>query len=57
MNLESSGESRFGNEEAAAQEPVPEWHQQVLDNRLDDYRNGKVKSISLEELERRLAKS
>lgn len=35
---------------------VPAWHREILDQRLSDYRSGKVKGISLEELERRLAK-
>lgn len=35
---------------------VPAWHREILDQRLSDCRNGNVKGISLEELERRLAK-
>lgn len=35
---------------------VPVWHQDTLDQRWSDYRSGKVKRISLKELERRLAK-
>ncbi len=35
---------------------VPVLHQETLDQRWSDYRSGKVKRISLKELERRLAK-
>jgi len=35
---------------------VPVWHQETLDQRWSEYRSGKVKHISLKELERRLAK-
>ncbi len=35
---------------------TPVWCQEVLDQHWNDYRSGKVKRISLEELERRLAK-
>ncbi len=35
---------------------VPVWHQETLDQRWNEYRSGKVKRISLKELERRLAK-
>lgn len=35
---------------------VPAWHKETLDQRWNDYRSGKVKRISLKELERRLAK-
>ncbi len=33
---------------------TPKWHQQTLEQRWGEYRSGKVKRISLEELERRL---
>lgn len=33
---------------------VPSWHREILDQRWAAYKSGKVKSISLEELERRL---
>ncbi len=35
---------------------IPRWHQEALQQRWSDYRNGKVKRISLKELERRLGK-
>jgi len=33
---------------------TPKWHQETLEQRWNAYRDGKVKRISLEELERRL---
>jgi putative addiction module component (TIGR02574 family) len=33
---------------------MPKWHQTTLDQRWSAYRDGKVKRISLKELERRL---
>jgi Putative addiction module component len=35
---------------------TPKWHQTTLDQRWSDYRGGKVKRISREELEGRLDK-
>lgn len=35
---------------------VPVWHREILDQRWTMYKSGNVKSISLEELERRLGK-
>ena len=36
---------------------VPRWHQETLDQRWSDYRNGKTKRLTLRQLEQRLAKS
>jgi hypothetical protein len=35
---------------------VPQWHQETLDQRWQDYRAGKTKRLTLKELEGRLAK-
>jgi putative addiction module component len=35
---------------------VPVWHQEALDQRWKGYRSGKMKRITLKELERRLSK-
>ncbi|MBE7500031.1 MAG: addiction module protein [Verrucomicrobiales bacterium] len=34
--------------------PVPAWHQELLSERLSGYKAGKLKTISTEELKRRL---
>jgi putative addiction module component (TIGR02574 family) len=36
--------------------PVPSEHKKVLDSRWADYRAGKIKRISMAELERRVSK-
>lgn len=36
--------------------PVPQWHQEVLDQRWKDYQAGKTKRLTLKQLEQRLAK-
>lgn len=35
---------------------VPQWHQETLDQRWQDYQAGKTKMLTLKELEGRLAK-
>jgi len=35
---------------------TPKWHQETLEQRWSEYRDGKVKRITLKELERRLSK-
>lgn len=35
---------------------VPQWHQETLDQRWQDYQAGKTKRLTLKELEGRLAK-
>ncbi|WP_395737561.1 addiction module protein [Prosthecobacter sp.] len=35
---------------------VPQRHREILDQRWNEYRSGKVKRITLKELERRLDK-
>lgn len=35
---------------------TPKWHQETLEQRWSEYRSGKVKRITLNELERRLEK-
>jgi len=34
--------------------PVPEWHQEILAERMAAYKAGNVKTISVDELKRRL---
>lgn len=36
--------------------PVPQWHQETLDQRWKDYQAGKTKRLTLKQLEQRLAK-
>lgn len=36
--------------------PVPQWHQEILDQRWKDYQAGKTKRLTLKQLEQRLAK-
>jgi putative addiction module component (TIGR02574 family) len=36
--------------------PVPQWHQEALDQRWKDYQAGKTKRLTLKQLEQRLAK-
>lgn len=36
--------------------PVPQWHQETLDERWKDYQAGKTKRLTLKQLEQRLNK-
>jgi hypothetical protein len=38
-----------------AERPVPQWHQETMDQRWKDYQAGKTKRMTLKQLEQRLA--